>query len=153
AVLPGLSACAGIVMVPKREPVLRQFGFVPLSATQELAALVGQEGSVAKRVVELPPGNGQRALQEAANHVSTTLAGLTLAQAQTRLATDIDAGLAAIDQAARTLVESGLAIWSRDNAARPVLIIRGQANLIDEHVAADLERVRLLLDDLEGKQE
>ena len=30
ATLSGLSACAGIVMVPKREPVLRQFGFVPL---------------------------------------------------------------------------------------------------------------------------
>jgi heat-inducible transcriptional repressor len=27
--LSGLSACAGLVLVPKREPVLKQFGFVP----------------------------------------------------------------------------------------------------------------------------
>ena len=65
----------------------------------------------------------------------------------------MEAGRAAIDKAAQGLVESGLAVWSQDSAARPVLIVRGQANLIDESVAADLERVRLLLDDLEGKQE
>ena len=31
AALSGLSACAGIVLVPKEEPVLRQLAFVPLS--------------------------------------------------------------------------------------------------------------------------
>jgi len=36
---------------------------------------------------------------------------------------------------------------------RPVLIVRGQANLIDEAAAADLERVRRLLDELEDRQE
>jgi heat-inducible transcriptional repressor len=34
-----------------------------------------------------------------------------------------------------------------------VLIVRGQANLIDEGTAADLERVRRLLDELEDRQE
>src|SRR3546814_14385167 len=58
AVLSGLSACAGIVLVPKREPVLRQFGFVPLSERQALAVLVGDDGRVANRVVDLPPGIG-----------------------------------------------------------------------------------------------
>ena len=33
------------------------------------------------------------------------------------------------------------------------MIVRGQANLIDEGAAADLERVRQLLDELEGKEE
>src|SRR3954464_10040401 len=41
AALSGLSACAGIVLVPKREPVLRQMGFVQLSPTQALAVMVG----------------------------------------------------------------------------------------------------------------
>ena len=56
AALSGLSACAGIVLVPKREPVLRQLGFVQLSPTQALAVMVGAEGSVENRVVDLPPG-------------------------------------------------------------------------------------------------
>ena len=34
-----------------------------------------------------------------------------------------------------------------------MLIVRGQANLIDEQAAADLDRVRQLLDELEGKEE
>jgi len=33
-----------------------------------------------------------------------------------------------------------------------VLIVRGQANLLDEAALGDLERVRSLLDDLENKQ-
>jgi heat-inducible transcriptional repressor len=33
-----------------------------------------------------------------------------------------------------------------------VLIVRGQANLLDETAVSDLERVRSLLDDLENKQ-
>ncbi|RYY36461.1 MAG: heat-inducible transcriptional repressor HrcA, partial [Sphingomonadales bacterium] len=54
--LSGLSACAGLVLVPKSEPVLRQFSFVPLGDTRALAVLVGDDGSVENRVVELPGG-------------------------------------------------------------------------------------------------
>ena len=50
------------------------------------------------------------------------------------------------------LVQSGLAVWSEDTAQRPVLIVRGQANLLDDSALEDLERVRSLLDDLENKQ-
>src|ERR671916_239769 len=39
----------------------------------------------------------------------------------------------ALDHAAAELIASGLASWSEDHARRPVLIVRGQANLIDEH--------------------
>ena len=33
-----------------------------------------------------------------------------------------------------------------------MLIVRGQANLLDEQALGDIERVRMLLDDLENKQ-
>jgi heat-inducible transcriptional repressor len=153
AALSGLSACAGIVLVPKREPVLKQFGFVQLSPTQALAVMVGNDGSVENRVVELPPGVTASALGEAGNYVSARLSGLTLGEAEARLRREIDAGEAALDRAAQELVSRGLATWSRDGTQRPVLIVRGQANLIDQAAAADLERVRQLLDELEGKEE
>src|SRR4051794_29585177 len=153
AALSGLSACAGIVLVPKREPVLRQMGFVQLSPTQALAVMVGAEGSVENRVVDLPPGITASALAEIGNYVSARLSGLTLPEAQRRLAEEIRDGRAAIDAAARALIESGLALWSEDGAQRPVLIVRGQANLLDDAAAADLERVRQLLEELEGKAE
>jgi heat-inducible transcriptional repressor len=151
--LSGLSACAGIVLVPKREPVLKQFGFVPLSRSQALAVLVGADGSVENRVIDLPADLPPSALAEAANYMSHRLAGLTLSQAQARLHSEIGRGRAALDAASGELVARGLAVWSQDGSERPVLIVRGQANLIDAAAAADLERVRQLLDELESKEE
>lgn len=153
AALSGLSACAGLVLVPKREPVLRQFGFVPLSERQALAVLVGADGSVENRVLELPRGMTPAALAEAANYMSAVLSGMTLSEARVRVEHEISDGRAALDAAAGELIARGLALWSEDGAQRPVLIVRGQANLIDAGAAEDLERVRQLLDELEGKEE
>jgi heat-inducible transcriptional repressor len=153
AALSGLSACAGIVLVPKEEPVLRQLAFVPLSPRQAVAVVVGSDGSVENRVIDLPAGATPSTLAEVGNYVSARLSGLTLREAQMRLGGEIKAGQAALDQAAQELVARGLAVWSEDGARRPVLIVRGQARLIDEAAAADLDRVRQLLDELEGKQE
>jgi heat-inducible transcriptional repressor len=153
AVLSGLSACAGLVLVPKQEPVLRQFAFVPLSHAQALAVLVGADGTVENRVVALPPGTDAVTLQQAANYITAELAGMTLSQAQARLTAELALGRAQLDRASHDLVARGLAVWSTDGLERPVLIVRGQANLIDQAAAEDLERVRQLLDELEGKEE
>ncbi|QAY75493.1 heat-inducible transcriptional repressor HrcA [Sphingosinicella sp. BN140058] len=153
AALSGLSACAGIVLVPKREPVLRQLGFVQLSPSQALAVMVGAEGSVENRVIDLPPDVTPASLAEVGNYVSARLSGLTLQEARARLDGEIRDGKAALDSAARTLIDRGLAVWSEDGAQRPVLIVRGQANLLDQEGVADLERVRQLLEELEGKEE
>ncbi|MET3827232.1 heat-inducible transcriptional repressor [Sphingomonas sp. PvP055] len=153
AALSGLSACAGMVMVAKRELVLRQMSFVPLSAERALAVLVGADGSVENRVIALPPGLPVSALVEAGNYMSAMLGGLTIAEARARIEREMMDERAELDGAARTLIERGLAVWSEDGDRRPVLIVRGQARLIDDAAAADLERVRDLLDDLEGKQD
>jgi len=62
------------------------------------------------------------------------------------------AAAATAAEASADLVQRGLAVWSEDAMKRPVLIVRGAANLLDETALGDLERVRLLLDDLEDKQ-
>ncbi len=153
AALSGLSACAGLVMVPKREAVLRSIGFMPLGQGQALAVLVAEDGAVENRVVALPMGVAPGALVEAGNYLTATMGGLTLGEARARVERELAAGRGALDAAARALVERGLAVWSEDGARRPVLIVRGQGRLLDDADAADLERVRGLLDDLEGKQE
>jgi heat-inducible transcriptional repressor len=142
AALSGLSACAGVVMVPKREVVLKQFSFARLSAKQALAIMVGTDGSVENRLVEISSSVSDSALVEAGNYISARLSGLTLLEALTRL-----------DKVSAELVRTGLAIWSLDANERPVLIVRGQSHLLDETAAADLDRVRQLLDELESKEE
>nr|WP_284699631.1 heat-inducible transcriptional repressor HrcA [Sphingomonas lycopersici] len=153
AALSGLSACAGLVMVPKREQVLRSIGFVPLTPTQALAVLVSEDGAVENRVIDLPAGVDASALIEAGNYMSATLSGLTLSDARARVERELADGRAALDATARALIQRGIAVWSKDGGRRPVLIVRGQGRLLDDADAADLERVRDLLDDLEGKQE
>jgi heat-inducible transcriptional repressor len=153
AALSGLSACAGLVFVPKRELVLRQVSFVPLSAEKALAVLVSDSGAVENRVIDLPRNISPIALIEAGNYMTATLGGLTLVEARERIARQVAAERAELDGAARTLVERGLAVWSEDGDRRPVLIVRGQGRLIDAADAAQLERITELLDDLEGKQE
>jgi heat-inducible transcriptional repressor len=153
AALSGLSQAAGLVLAPKRELVLKQLNFVPLNPDRALAVLVGADGSVENRIVSLGPGTNAAALTEVSNFINARLAGLTLTEAETRLRAEIRDRKEAIDAAAAELVASGLAAWSQDHARRPVLIVRGQANLIDDNAAEDLDRVRKLLDELEEAQE
>jgi heat-inducible transcriptional repressor len=153
AALSGLSHAAGVVLAPKQEVRLRQLSFVPLGPDRALAVLVGGDGAVENRIVSVDSGTTPAALNEVANFINARLSGLTLGEAQARLLAEIRDPREALDRAAAQLVASALAPWSEDHARRPVLIVRGQANLIDETAAADLERVRSLLDELENRQE
>lgn len=151
AALSGLSHCAGLVLVPGREMVIRQVNFVPLSPVRALVVLVGADGSVENRLLDLPPGVVPGTLEAAANYISTRLAGLTMAEAMVRLQQEIARDQAALDGITQAAVAAGLAVWSADATARPVLIVRGQAQLIEGEM--DIEKIRQLLDDLEDKAE
>ena len=152
AVLSSLTSGAGLVLVPRIETRLRQLQLVPLAPGRALAVLVGEDGHVENRVVVLPADIRPGALEEASNYISAHLDGRSLAEAAKLMRAEIAAGKSALDAASRDLVERGLAAWSEDAAARSVLIVRGQANLLDEVALGDIERVRMLLDDLESKQ-
>ncbi len=153
AALSGLSACAAVVMAPKRELVLRQLSFVPMGPNRALAVLVGDDGTVENRAIDLPPGLPATVLIQATNYINARLSGLTLVQAGLRLAEELAADRAALDEAAQGVVTRGLAIWSSDGLSRPVLIVRGSSHLLDDRAAADIERVRLLLAELDGKED
>jgi heat-inducible transcriptional repressor len=152
SLLSDLSGAAGMVMVPRREPRLSQLSLVPLTPERALAVLVGEDGHVENRVIELPAPLPPSVLEQASNFINARLAGRTLAEAAQAMRQEIAAGRSQLDEASRDLVERGLALWSEDAAKRPVLIVRGQANLLDETAIGDIERVRSLLDDLENKQ-
>jgi heat-inducible transcriptional repressor len=153
AALSGLSQAAGVVLAPKQEKRLRHLSFVPVDAERALAVLVGDDGSVENRLVPIGTGASPEALSSVARFVNARLTGLTLGEAEMRLRQEIRDRREALDAAAAELIASGLAAWSEDGARRPVLIVRGQANLIDEAAAADLDRVRRLLEELEDRQE
>jgi heat-inducible transcriptional repressor len=149
SVLSGLAQCAAVVASPKSEPILRQLNLVPLGPGRALAVLVGADGSIENRVMALPEGLPPSALEQAQNYVNARLSGLTLAAAVARLQAEIASNRAELDTLTAGLVAQGLASWSSDGAG-PILIVRGQAHLLDE---SDLERARALLEELEEKAE
>jgi len=151
ALLSELSGAAGMVMVPTREQRLAQFSLVPLGQGRALAVLVGEDGGVENRVLELDDA-ATGSLEAASNYITSRLAGRTLAEAAQVMRVEIDAGYSQLDEASRDLVERGLAVWSEDAEKRTVLIVRGAANLLDDEALNDIDRVRTLLEDLEDKQ-
>jgi heat-inducible transcriptional repressor len=152
AILSDLSGAAGMVMVAPREQRLAQFSLVDLGQGRALAVLVGEDGSVENRVIDLGGAVPAGALDRASNYITARLSGRTLGEAAQAMRREITTGRSQLDDASRDLVERGLAVWSTDAAARPVLIVRGAANLLDEVALGDIERVRMLLEDLENKQ-
>jgi heat-inducible transcriptional repressor len=152
AILSDLSGAAGMVLVAPREQRLAQFSLVDLGQGRALAVLVGEDGGVENRVLTIGGALSPAALERASNYITARLSGRTLAEASQAMLAEIAEGKSQLDEASRDLVERGLAVWSKDAAARPVLIVRGAANLLDENALGDIERVRMLLEDLENKQ-
>jgi heat-inducible transcriptional repressor len=152
SILSDISAAAGVVMVPGREPKLTQLSLVRLSTDKALAVLVGEDGHIENRVLRIDGSVTASMLEQAGNYVSSRLAGRTLADAAATIEREIANGQAELDTVSTDLVSRGLALWSSDSVNRPVLIVRGQARLLDDTAMGDIERVRQLLDDLESKQ-
>jgi heat-inducible transcriptional repressor len=151
SMLAGLAGGAGLVTSPSRETKLRHVEFVPVSAHETLAILVSEDGSVENRIMVAPPGLPVSAMVEAGNYLSTRLKGRSLKQATEEIRAEIKDRQASLDSAASALVEQGLASWS--GGEERALIIRGQAQLLDNVKAAeDLERIRMLFDEIERKE-
>ena len=152
--LSGLAGGAGVVSTPVRDAGVKHVEFVSLSTEQALAVLVADDGTVENRLMPLAPGVTPSTLQEASNFLNGRLKGRSLAEARREMRVELDAARAALDETAARLVEDGLAAWSGGPERDRALIVRGRANLLqDRDALADLERVRVLFDDLEQKEQ
>lgn len=152
--LSGLTGGAGVVLTSKDNSRLKQIEFVRLEPEKALAILVSEDGSVENRVLPVPADLPPFALVEAGNYLNARLRGRTLSQVRDEIENSRAAAQAELDVLTARLVEAGLAIWAGPAGAAQNLIVRGQANLLEDLTAvADLERIRLLFDDLETKSE
>jgi heat-inducible transcriptional repressor len=152
--LSGMSRGAGLVLATKQETTLKHIEFVRLDAQKALVILVSQTGDVENRVVELPAGITSAQLIEASNFLTAHVAGRTLAEARLEISRLLKEARQVLDSISAALIEQGLAVWSGSEAGEPAqLIVRGRANLLDGVAQGeDLERLKLLFDDLESKQ-
>ena len=153
SLLSGLTRSAGVVLTAKANARLKHIEFVRLDFERALAVLVSEDGQVENRVVPMPAGLPISALTEASNFLNARMCGKTLAEAKAELDRAMETGKAELDQLTQKIVAAGLASWSGGESDERQLIVRGHANLLDDLKAMeDLERVRLLFDDLETKR-
>lgn len=150
--LSTLTRGASVVLMPRQEEApLRHIEFVSLAPDRALVILVFADGRVENRLFTPPPGQTPSSLREAGNFLSARAAGHTLAELRRDVGAHIAQHRRELDSLAAQLAEAGLASWD-SSAPDPRLIVRGRANLL-EHEAADLERIRILFDDLERKRD
>lgn len=154
--LSGLARCAGVVFAPKSETPLKHIEFVSLSPNRALVVLITENGLVENRILEVPAGLPPSTLVQATNYLSARLVGRTLAEGYDEIMRELEDHRAQIDSLTRRVVESGLAFWAGGaggNAQGGTLIVRGQANLLDDvQGVGDLEAIRALFEALETKE-
>jgi heat-inducible transcriptional repressor len=152
--LSGLAHAAGVVLTAKANPRLKNIEFVRLEPERALVVMVGEDGQVENRIVNLPVGLPTSSLTEAANFLNARIRGKTLAESRAELEQALAAAQSELDQLTQKVVADGLASWSGGDGDERKLIVRGQAHLLEDlKVIEDLERVRLLFDDLESRRE
>jgi heat-inducible transcriptional repressor len=152
--LSGLTHGASLVMSPKHEAPIRHIEFVSLAADRALAVLVFQDGHVENRVFVPPEGQTPSALREASNFLNSIAEAKTITQLRQSLDGEVARHRRELDTLAQSLVKAGLAVWDGEGETHARLIVRGQANLLENGVdPGELERIRTLFEDLERKKD
>ncbi len=152
SMLSGLADCAGLVLAPKSETPLKHIEFVGLTDGRALVVMVGENGVVENRLIEVPVGIPPSALVEARNFLSARLVGRTLTEARAEIAAELKEHRVQLDQLTTEVVETGLATWAGESQSG-YLIVKGQAKLLENITAIeDLEQIRALFQALETKE-
>src|SRR5919198_42726 len=143
--LSGLTRAAGVVLAAKSNVQLKHIEFVRLEPERALVILVGEDGQVENRIINVSMGLPASSLTEAANFLNAHVRGRTLAEARAELEKAHAVAQAELDQLTQKIIAAGLASWSGGESDERRLIVRGAAHLLDDLKAVeDLERVRLL---------
>ena len=154
SMVSGLSHCAGVVMTPNTDMRFKHIEFIRLEADCALAILVGVDGIVENRLMEVPQSLSSSALMEASNYLNERLRNRTISEAQDIIASEIAEHRDALDSAAVGIVKAGLAVWSGEESQERRLIVRGRAHLLEDvKTSEEFETIRQLFDDLESKKE
>ena len=151
--LSGLSRCAGLVVAPKAEETLKHIEFVSLGPGRALVVLVSASGVVENRIIDVPAGLPASSLVEASNYLTSRLVGRRLSEARETIQGELEQQRAELNQLTGKLIEAGLAFWGGEGERSGALIVRGQAQLLEDITAVeDIERVRQLFNTLETKE-
>ena len=152
--LSGLTRGASLVLAPKKSSPIKHIEFVSLATDRALVVLVFANGEVENRVFRPPLGQTPSQMREAVNFLNAIGQGRTLQELKSTIVTEIKNHRSELDVLTTGLVEAGVAVMQDAGGDNERLIVRGRSNLLENAgTAEDLERVRVLFDDLERKRD
>ena len=152
--LSGLTRGASLVLAPKKSSPIKHIEFVSLATDRALVVLVFANGEVENRVFRPPLGQTPSQMREAVNFLNAIGQGRTLQELKFTIVTEIKKHRSELDVLTTGLVEAGVAVMQDAGGDNERLIVRGRSNLLENAgTAEDLERVRVLFDDLERKRD
>jgi heat-inducible transcriptional repressor len=152
SMLSGLSQAAGLVLAPKSDGAIKHIEFASLGSGRALVILVGADGQVENRVIEVPPGIPPSALTSAANYLNARSAGRTLVELRRAVAEEMTQDRGQLDTLSASVVEAGLATWSEAGRGGS-LIVRGQGRLLaDVTQIENLASIQVLFERLETQE-
>lgn len=149
--LSGLTQSASLVVTQKADAPLRHIEFVAANPGNSLAVLVFEDGRVENRVMETPADLPSSSLSAAGNYLNARLRGRSLAETRESILNEVETHRAELDEITARLVRQGVADLSKSDDQS--LIVRGRGHLLDDTALGDIERVRMLFDDLERKRD
>ncbi|GBQ32313.1 heat-inducible transcriptional repressor HrcA [Acetobacter fabarum] len=154
SLLAGMSDAAGLVVAPKGEGGIKHIEFVALGGNRALVVLVGADGHVENRVIEIPAGTPPSALVEAANYLNARAMGASLPDLRHRVGAEMSENRTVLNSLTAEVVESGLAIWNTERGeSGGTLIVRGQSRLLaDVDGQERLVAIQTLFDRLEAQE-
>lgn len=152
SMLSGLSSCAGLVMAPKSDSLLKHLEFVHLAPGRALVVLISQDGNIENRIIDLPPSITQSVLTEASNYLSARIFGRTLIDARQLIMEELRQQKAQLDELTTKVVEMGLGVWANGERGGS-LIVKGQSHLLDSVTElTELDQIRSLFQALDTKE-
>ncbi|WP_371441618.1 heat-inducible transcriptional repressor HrcA [Rhodovulum sp. ES.010] len=152
--LSGVTQGASLVLAPKHEAPIKHIEFVSLAPDRALTVLVFADGHVENRLFHPAPGQTPASMREAANFLNALAEGKTLSELRDVMQVEIARRRQELNDLARTMVESGLAVWENEGEPHERLIVRGRSHLLAESAEAEeIDRIRSLFDDLERKRD
>jgi len=152
--LSGLTRGASLVLAPKKSSSIKHIELVSLATDRALVVLVFANGEVENRVFRPPLGQTPSQMREAVNFLNVIGQGRTLQELKSSISTEIKKHRSELDVLTTGLVEAGVAIMQDAGGDNERLIVRGRSNLLETAgTVEDLERVRVLFDDLERKRD
>lgn len=146
-----LTKYAGVVLTPKPNSiVLERFEFVRLRDNRVLAILVGQNGQVQNKLVELEFSLSPDELLKAANYLNEHLRQVPVEQLRGRILAELENERNQYDQLANKALQLGAAATNLSTTER--VLIEGTGALMESPDFSDVQRMRSLVRALDEKK-